>query len=395
MRFDLKVAKGRDGVSVLALDAADAAAARAEAHRQGYTVLSLRGAERLPLRALGRPARFPLLLFAQDLRALLDAGLTLVEALESFAEKERGSGGAVLADVIRALREGRSFAQALAQRPEAFPSFFVATVRASERTGHIPEALGRFAAYQLQLDAARSKVVSASIYPALLAGTGVLVLAFLLAYVVPRFARIFDDSGVALPWSTQLLVAWGALVEAHGTALGLGALALPAAAAWLLAQAGVRARLLGLLWRIGPLGERVRTFQLARFYRTLGMLTQGGMPVVPALDLAANVLPGPLCARLAAARRAVSEGIAPSQAMEAAGLATPVALRMLRVGERGGNMGEMLERIAAFLDEDMARWIERFTRLFEPLLMAAIGLLIGTIVTLMYIPIFELAGAVQ
>jgi general secretion pathway protein F len=119
------------------------------------------------------------------------------------------------------------------------------------------------------------------------------------------------------------------------------------------------------------------------------------MAMVPALDLAANVLPEALRLRLAAARRAISEGVATSQAMEASGLATPVALRMLRVGERGGNMGEMLERIAAFLDEDTARWLDWFTRLFEPILMAGIGLLIGTIVTLMYIPIFELAGAVQ
>jgi general secretion pathway protein F len=200
---------------------------------------------------------------------------------------------------------------------------------------------------------------------------------------------------VALPWSTQLLVAWGALVEAHGALLAAGAAAALAAAAALLARPAVRARLLGLLWRVGPLGERVRGFQLARFYRTLGMLTQGGMAMVPALDLASQVLPGALRARLAAARRAVSEGLAPSRAMDEAGLATPVALRMLRVGERGGNMGEMLERIAAFLDEETARWLDWFTRLFEPLLMAFIGLVIGGIVALMYVPIFELAGAVR
>jgi general secretion pathway protein F len=395
MRFDMKVMKGRGGVSVLAIEAIDAAAARAEAHRQGYTVLSLSGAGRLLAPVLARRTRFPLLLFAQDLRALLEAGLTLMEALESFAEKERGGGAAVLADVIRALREGRSLSQSLALRPDAFPAFFVATVRASEQTGHVAEALGRFSAYQLQLDAARSKVVSASIYPALLIGTGGLVLAFLLAYVVPRFAHIFEDSGATLPWSTQLLVAWGTLFEAHGALIGLAAAALGALAAWLLAQRAVRARLLALLWRVGPLGKRVRTFQLARFYRTLGMLLQGGMAMVPALELAAHVLPEALRERLGAAHRAISEGVAASTALDAAGLATPVALRMLRVGERSGNMGEMLERIATFLDEDTARWLDWFTRLFEPLLMAAIGLLIGGIVMLMYIPIFELAGAVR
>jgi general secretion pathway protein F len=107
------------------------------------------------------------------------------------------------------------------------------------------------------------------------------------------------------------------------------------------------------------------------------------------------VLPHALRPRLLRAREAICGGLAASAALEQAGLATPIALRMLRVGERGGNMGDMLERIAAFLDEETARWIEWFTRLFEPLLMAFIGLLIGAIVVAMYVPIFELAGAVH
>ena len=96
-----------------------------------------------------------------------------------------------------------------------------------------------------------------------------------------------------------------------------------------------------------------------------------------------------------AASRAISEGRNVSQSMEANGLATPVALRMIAVGEKGGNMGEMLESIATFHDEELARWVDWFTRLFEPILMAIIGLVIGAIVVLMYMPIFELAGNIQ
>jgi len=119
------------------------------------------------------------------------------------------------------------------------------------------------------------------------------------------------------------------------------------------------------------------------------------MPLVTALEMGAELLHPVLRERLAAASRAISEGRAVSQSMEAAGLTTPVALRMLAVGAKGGNMGEMLEAIAAFHDEEMARWVDWFTRLFEPLLMAAIGLVIGVIVVLMYMPIFELAGNLQ
>ena len=124
-------------------------------------------------------------------------------------------------------------------------------------------------------------------------------------------------------------------------------------------------------------------------------LLRGGVPLVSALEMAGELLPAVLAARLDAARRAIAEGHGVSQSMDANGLTTPVALRMLAVGERSGNMGEMLESIAVFHDEELSRWVEWFTRLFEPVLMAIIGLVIGVIVILMYMPIFELAGAVQ
>jgi general secretion pathway protein F len=159
----------------------------------------------------------------------------------------------------------------------------------------------------------------------------------------------------------------------------------------------VRARrpLVAALGRIPSVGERLLVYQLARFYRTVGMLLRGGTPLVPALEMTAGVLTPDLRARLAAATRRIREGASISVAMEANGLVTPVALRLLRVGERSGEMAEMMERIAVFHDEELARWVDWFTRLFEPLLMAVIGVVIGAIVVLMYLPIFELAGSLQ
>jgi len=143
------------------------------------------------------------------------------------------------------------------------------------------------------------------------------------------------------------------------------------------------------------LGRRLHVYQLARFYRSLGMLLRGGMPVVTSLQMVSDLLETSLRGQLALASTRIREGHALSSAMEQYGLTTPVALRMLRVGERTGRMGEMMERIAAFYEEETARWVERFTKLFEPLLMVFIGLVIGGIVVLMYFPIFELAGSIQ
>jgi len=178
--------------------------------------------------------------------------------------------------------------------------------------------------------------------------------------------------------------------------LVLGALAaLVAGAVYALRQPRVRTAIGDAVWRIPAIGERLKVYQLARFYRTIGMLLRGGMPLVTALEMGAELLHTQLRERLVAASRAISEGRNVSQSMEANGLATPVALRMIAVGEKGGNMGEMLESIATFHDEELARWVDWFTRLFEPILMAVIGLVIGAIVVLMYMPIFELAGNIQ
>jgi general secretion pathway protein F len=125
------------------------------------------------------------------------------------------------------------------------------------------------------------------------------------------------------------------------------------------------------------------------------MLLRGGMPFGAALPLAAGLLQPELRARLQLAGERVREGQSISHAMHAHGLTTPVALRMLLVGERSGAMGDMMERIAAFYEEDTARWVERAAGLFEPLLMATVGVMIGCIVVLMYMPIFDLAGSIQ
>jgi general secretion pathway protein F len=125
------------------------------------------------------------------------------------------------------------------------------------------------------------------------------------------------------------------------------------------------------------------------------MLFKGGIPIVSALDMVSGLLQPALRGKLILASNSIREGQTISQAMEAHQLTTPVALSMLRVGERSGNMGEMMERIATFHDEEMARWVEWFTKLFEPLLMATMGVVIGVIVILMYMPIFDLAGGIQ
>jgi general secretion pathway protein F len=143
------------------------------------------------------------------------------------------------------------------------------------------------------------------------------------------------------------------------------------------------------------IGEKMRLVQLTRLYRTAGMLLQRGIPAVQALAMVGELLPAGLRGSLTSALTEIREGKPLSVSLESHALTTPVAVRMLRVGERTGDMGNMMERIAAFHDEEIVKWVERSTRLFEPLLMAVIGLVIGVIVMALYMPIFELAGSLQ
>lgn len=395
MRFDVRALDAQRRVVSLALDAPDAASAVASAQAQGLAVLSARRGTRLPsLPQLLAGPRFPLLQFTQELVALLRAGLALPETLEVMVEKETRAETRQVFEALRtALYEGRSFSHALQVAGGMFPELYIATVRASERTGDLAEALVRYVDYQERLDLVRKKIVSASIYPVVLLAVGGLVTLFLVAYVVPRFSAIYAESGRDLPWLSQLLIEWGGLINRRGWTMGLVGCGLLAA----VVAAGRRIPALAgrLARRVPAVRRRLLVYHLARFYRTLGMLLRGGIPIVPALGMLGTLLPADLRAPLASATQRIREGVATSQAMAESGLTTPVASRMLRVGERSGDMAAMMDRIAAFHDDELARWVDWFTKLFEPLLMALIGVVIGGIVVLMYMPIFELAGSLQ
>jgi general secretion pathway protein F len=394
MRYRVKALRPGAGVTAMTVEALDEAEATARLQREGAQVLSI-VAERGNWLATRR-ARFPLLLFTQELIALLDAGLTLTEVLETLAEKEsRPESRQLIERLLATMREGRPFSAALAAQGEAFPPLYAATVRAAENTGDLSPALARYVGYQNQVDTVKKKVLSASIYPMLLICVGTLVIGFLLGYVVPRFASVYADAGRDLPWMSKMLLAWGEAVEAHGGLIVLGALGLITSLGVALAQPATRAALTRLAWRTPAVGQHLRTFELARFYRSLGMLLTGGIPIVSALGMVSGLLSVNLRSGAATAMEAMRRGETISASFAHGELTTPVAARLLRVGEKSGRMGEMMERIAIFHDEEMARWVDWFIRLFEPLLMVFIGLTIGLIVVLLYMPIFDLAGSIQ
>ncbi|UJP06429.1 MAG: type II secretion system F family protein [Nitrosomonas sp.] len=394
MRFEVKAVISGQGTVYLDLEANSEEEARRQILEQGGMVLSVR--RRFSGFTMKSRARFPLVHFSQELLSLQTAGLSLVESIETLLEKEQDTGNRnIIQSILARLYEGVTFSQSLGEFPGAFPPLYIATVRASERTGDLAEALTRFITYQTQMEFVRKKLVGASIYPVLLLTVGLLVSIFLMVFVVPKFSAIYDDMGSDLPWLSLLLIKWGQFVHERGWELAIAATGMLVAFGYVVTRASFRASVLRLLWRIPAIGERMRVYQLARFYKTLGMLLRGGIPITQALEMVSGLLQSHFLPKVKAAAKHIREGKTISSAMELEGLTTAVGNRMLRVGERTGLMGDMMERIGNFHDEEISRWVEWTTKLIEPLLMAFIGIVIGGIIILMYMPIFELAGSIN
>jgi general secretion pathway protein F len=396
MRFQLKARRKGGGIVEAVLEAPSQAEAMLLARGQGLRVLSMNAQQDWFAATRSREQAFPLLLFSQELVTLLRAGLPLIDTIESLADKEQQlQHKKVLDRVARALHEGQSFSQALALVPSAFPDLFIALVRSSERTGELAETLCRYIAYHVQIDQVKKKIASAAIYPVLLLTVGTAVTLFLLGYVVPKFSVVYEGIGHDLPWLSQVLMLWGRFLAAHQATLGTVAGAAIVLFVFSVRQPAARARLGRLLARIPAVRERVFLYQLARFYRSLGMTLRGGIPILTSLGMVQGLLTSDMRERLQQVPTRVSEGYPLSRALQDSGLTTPVALKLLRAGERSGKLGEMLEQAAIFYDEETARWVDWFVKLFEPILMTVIGVLIGIIVIMMYLPIFELASSIE
>lgn len=400
MQFAVRALGAENLMVQLTVDAADEADARHQVESRGMVPASVRRAGSglslsLP-RGRGGRNRFSLVLFSQELLALLRAGLGAVEAIEALLEKE-GSDAVreVLRRLLSGLRDGKRLSAVLAEQPSHFPSLYVGMMRAAEGTSDLPIALERFIQYQEQIDRVRNKIVSAAIYPAILLLVGGIVSLFLIGYVVPRFADVYQGAGRDLPWMSRLLLDFGLLLSHHTLAVLLALAGVLAAAVLAYHRLSDGRGPVGLLRHVPGMRERLLIFELSRLYRTLGMLNEGGIPIVQALRMVGTVVSAGINAGLDAATAMIEAGTPLSSAFESCGLTTPISVRMVRVGERTGELGSMLSQSAAFYDEETSRWIDRFTRALEPALMAVIGGVVGLIVVLLYMPIFDLAGSFQ
>lgn len=359
----------------------------------GHVVLSV---QRKRAAVARRRADLDVAWWCRELRTLLHAGMTVVEALETLHAQPLGRARAeVHAALVGYLRQGRALSAAM-QAVGVFPGVLIAGVKASERTSALDQALEDYLRYDEMLARLRKQVVSAAIYPALVVGLGCIISLFLLLFVIPRFARMYSDLHGPVSLTTRMLVAASRLLAEHGALVVvlIAALMIGAVAAW---RSGLITQ--GVAWladEMPALRRRIDEFRLAKLYQSLALMFRGGYALDDALGhCAALGLGQRLSISVGTAQRALARGQRVSAAFAEAGLTDTVTQRLLAVGERTGNFDRVLQTVADRHAANFTTFIERTTRVVEPLLLLLVALVVGGIVVAMYMPVFDIASSVR
>jgi len=331
-------------------------------------------------------------ILTRQLATLTRAGIPLAEALGALVDQATSPKlRRTLAEVRTKVNEGTSLADALAEHPKAFSDLYVNMVRAGETAGNLDTVLVRLTEFLDSQAKLRSKVQGAMVYPIVMAIVGTLITGMLMVVVVPKITEIFDDLGKALPWNTQLLIFVSRITGNYWwLLLMLGGLSYYGFRRWKRSTKGKPRwdRFVLRVWVIGPI---LRMVAIGRFARTLGTLLASGVPVLKAMEIVKHLLENDVLVKAVEdARVAIREGESIASQLAKSGQFPPVVTRMIAVGERAGELEGMLENVAVAYESEVELKINRLTTLMEPLLILAMGSVVGFIVFSILMPILEM-----
>jgi len=382
----------KDGIFLTDARSAEGAAAVAAAGR--VEAFSGQGLSReVDLRALfgSRVSAQDLAISTRQLATLIGAGITLPESLAALVEQvEHPRLKKVLGAVKQRVNEGASLADALADHPRIFSNLYVNMIRAGESSGALDVVLTRLADFTEAQAALRNKLLGAMLYPAIMVLVGVVIVGILFVVVIPKVTKIFEDMNVALPWTTRILIATSSFARDYWYALLVG---LPLLA-WLKTPKGREwwdARQLTL-----PIfGELVRMLALGRFAKTLATLLSSGVPLLTALDIVKNIVHNSLLASVIEdARDAIREGESIAAPLKRSGQFPPLVHHMIAIGEKSGQLEEMLQNVARSYDAQVEMRIGALTSLLEPIMIVVMGGGVAFIVFSILMPIMQLTSFV-
>jgi general secretion pathway protein F len=364
-----------------------------ELRKQGLTPVYVgreqKRALELKLPSFKRGRRRDVLFFTQELSTLLNAGVPLDRALSITSElTERHSFRSVLYDVTRVLKGGRSLADSLATKPEYFSELYVNMVRAGEASGSLAAVFERLADFERTRDDLRNYIISSMIYPALLALVGAASVVFLLTFVVPRFATVFQESRLEMPLPTKLMMEASRILQTYGWMAAAAIAATIVGVNTYIRTAGGRLRWDTLRLKIPVLGDALRKAETARFARAMGTLVGNSVPLVQSIGIAGATLNN---RKIAGSLQGVSQGVKRGEGiagpLSRSGQFPPLASHLLSVGEETGRLDQMFGRMADIYESDTRAAIKRFTALFEPLIILVMGIIVGALILSMLLAI--------
>ena len=372
---------------------------RRQLEDRGLYILSLRPRGFLSRPAFSLPQRQRIrsrdfIVFNQELAALLKAGMPLVQSLDILRQRaEHSVLKSVLDDVYERVHGGTTLSAAFEVHGHLFPGVYTASLLAGEQSGDLEEVLRRYVAYARLVSGVTRRTISALIYPAILLGLSVIVVAIIVLRVTPEFAAFYESLGADLPLITQLIMALSEFVGQHAlgiviTIVGVGSLG------WMWFKQRERGAVIDRwLLRVPGIGQIVAKFATSQLARTLAMLLKGGIPLVSALDVAARSVGNRhVATALSSISREVREGQSLSASMSAQGLFPPVAVKMVEVGESTGALQDMLASLADFFDEEIETLLARFMAMIEPLLLVIMAIIIAGLLLALYMPLLQLGS---
>jgi general secretion pathway protein F len=328
--------------------------------------------------------------FTTELTSLLEAGLPLDRSLNILAGISENKEKQILIQaILRSIREGSSFSDALQKNPRMFSRLYVNMIRAGEAGGVLPVVLEKLGEFLESTQELKEQVLSSMIYPIILVSTGGLSIIILLTYVLPKFSVIFSELGSSLPLSTQILLSFSQGLKTYWW-MALILLIL----GWILFRTYTKSGQGRYYWdniKLKLMGEIIRKLETARFCRTLGTLIKSGVPLLQALKNSRDVISNQA---IASALESVSKGVQEGQGMAlplaTAGVFPPLALSMIKVGEETGQLDTMLLKVAASYEKSLRVSIKRFISFLEPAMILGMGLVIGFIVLSMLMAVFSI-----
>jgi len=350
--------------------------------------LRLRGASGVKVKDLA--------VFTRQFATMINAGLPLVQCLDILAQQvENTTFKQIIGNVMNDVESGSTLAEALRRHPKVFDRLFSNMVQAGEAGGVLDDILLRLATYIEKAEALRRKVKSAMTYPLVVMFVAVGATMFMLIFIIPTFAKIFTEFGGDLPLPTKIVLGLSSFLRNFWyILLGMGGLAVFGYRQYSSTEKG-RRNIDKLKLSIPVLGDVLRKGAIARFTRTLGTLISSGVPILDGLEITATTSGNKIIEEaIMATRGSIREGETIAAPLKGSKVFPPMVVQMIGIGEETGALDEMLNKIAAFYDDEVNTAVDTLTSVIEPIMIVVMGVMVGGMVVAMYMPMFKLVSVV-